>query len=155
MGRPRFSPYMFFGWWFRLQDPQVCKLVDFVCLLGECLYPLAHNPFPYKSMSRQAPFIVWLWVSVSVLVSCWWSLSEDNMHLPCMYILLGFFLPHSGWYTQVPSILATTNKPALIIADQVSLWDVGASFRYMPRRGIPWSWNRTIASFLRSCQIDF
>ena len=91
MGRPRFSPYMFFGWWFRLQDPQVCKLVDFVCLLGECLYPLAHNPFPYKSMSLQAPFIVWLWVPVSVLVSCWWSLSEDNMHLPCMYILLGFF----------------------------------------------------------------
>ena len=91
VGRPRFSPYMFFGCRFRLQDPQVCKLVDFVCLLGECLYPFAHNPFPYKSMSRQAPFIVSLWVSVSVLVSCWWSLSEDNMHLPCMYILLGFF----------------------------------------------------------------
>lgn len=44
------SARMFFGWWFRLQDPQGWKLVDFVCLLGECLYPLAHNPFPYKSM---------------------------------------------------------------------------------------------------------
>ena len=39
--------------------------------------------------------------------------------------------------------LAVTNKAAMNIVEQVSLWDVGASFGYMPRSGIGGSCGRT------------
>ena len=52
--------------------------------------------------------------------------------------------------------LAITNKAAMNIVEQVSLWCSGASFGYlMPRSGIVGSSGRSISNFLRNLQIDF
>jgi hypothetical protein len=51
--------------------------------------------------------------------------------------------------------LAITNKAAMNIGEQVSLWDGGTSFGHMPRSGIARSSGRSIPSFLRNSQIYF
>jgi hypothetical protein len=51
--------------------------------------------------------------------------------------------------------LAITNKAAMNIVEPVSLWYSGASFGYMPRKGIAGSLDRTILNILRHCQIGF
>ena len=52
-------------------------------------------------------------------------------------------------------LLAITNKAAMNIVDQVSLWHGGASFGYIPKSGIAGSSGRFISNFLRKLQIDF
>ena len=47
------------------------------------------------------------------------------------------------------------NKAVKNIDEQVSLWDGGASFGYMPRGGIAGSWYRSVPNFLRNCQVSF
>jgi hypothetical protein len=47
------------------------------------------------------------------------------------------------------------NKTSMNIAEQIPLWDVGASFVYIPRNDIAESGGRTIPNFLRNFQIDF
>jgi hypothetical protein len=67
-----------------------------------------------------------------------------------------FLYPFFNWQTfGCFQFLVITNKAAMNILDQVSLWNVGASFGYMPRSCIPASWGITILSFLRNCQINF
>ena len=51
--------------------------------------------------------------------------------------------------------LATTNKVAMNIVEQVSLWYSWVSFGYTPRRGIGESQCRTFSNFLRNYQIYF
>jgi hypothetical protein len=51
--------------------------------------------------------------------------------------------------------LAITNKAAMNIVDQVSLWHGGASFGYIPKSGVTGSSGRSISNFLRNLQIDF
>jgi GTP-binding protein EngB required for normal cell division len=41
------------------------------------------------------------------------------------------------------------------IVEQMSLWDIGTSYGYMPKKGIAGSWGRTIPSFLRNHQTCF
>jgi hypothetical protein len=50
-------------------------------------------------------------------------------------------------------LLANLNRDARNIAEQVSLWNVGASFGYMPRSGIGGSCGKTILSFLSNQQL--
>ena len=65
--RTRSSPYMFFGWWFRLGKPQGVRLVDSVGLPVECLpFRDLQSFFLFFHKSVQAPSAVWLWVSASV-----------------------------------------------------------------------------------------
>jgi hypothetical protein len=47
------------------------------------------------------------------------------------------------------------DKAARNIVAQVSFWDGGASFRYMPRSGIALSWGRTKQNSLGNSQTDF
>jgi hypothetical protein len=47
------------------------------------------------------------------------------------------------------------NKAAMNIVEQVSIWDGGSDFGYMPRSGIAGSSGITIPTFLRKCQIAF
>ena len=51
--------------------------------------------------------------------------------------------------------LAITNKAAMSIVEQVSLWYSGTSFGYVTRSGIAWPWGKTSPNFLRTFQIDF
>jgi hypothetical protein len=48
-----------------------------------------------------------------------------------------FFFIHSSveGYQGCFQFLAITNKAAMNIVEQVTLWDVGTSFGYMPRSG--------------------
>jgi len=52
-------------------------------------------------------------------------------------------------------LLAIINKAAMNIVEHVSLLFVGASFGYMPRRGIAGSSGITMYNFLRNLQTDF
>ena len=51
--------------------------------------------------------------------------------------------------------LPITNKVAMNMSEQVSLWHDGASFGYMSRSDMACSCGRTIPKFLRKHQIDF
>jgi hypothetical protein len=51
--------------------------------------------------------------------------------------------------------LAIKNKATLKIVEHVALWHGGASFEYIPKRGIAESSGRSISNFLRNLQIDF
>jgi hypothetical protein len=50
--------------------------------------------------------------------------------------------------------LDITNKPAMNIVKQVTLWVFREYFGYTPRSRIAGSWSRIILHFLRNCQID-
>ena len=52
-------------------------------------------------------------------------------------------------------LLAIINKAAMIIVEYVSLWEVGTSSGYMPRKGIDGSSSSTMYNFLRNPQTDF
>jgi len=52
-------------------------------------------------------------------------------------------------------LLAIINKAAMNIVEHVSLLYVGASFGYMPKRGIAGSSGSTMSNFLRNRQTDF
>jgi len=52
-------------------------------------------------------------------------------------------------------LLAIINKAAMNIVEHVCLLYVGASFGFMPRRGIAGSLGNAIPNFLRSLQTDF
>jgi hypothetical protein len=52
-------------------------------------------------------------------------------------------------------LLAITNKAAINIVEQLSLWYGGTSLGYILRSGIAGSSGRTISNFLRNLQIDF
>ena len=81
-GWPRSSPCMFFVWWFRLFEPQGCRLVDSVGLPVEFQYPLGPQSFLLAfHKSPQAPSTVWLWCLYLPESAAGWSFSEDNMLL--------------------------------------------------------------------------
>lgn len=52
-------------------------------------------------------------------------------------------------------LLAIINKAAMNIVEHVSLFYVGASFGYMPKRGIAGSSGSSMSNFLRILQTDF
>jgi len=52
-------------------------------------------------------------------------------------------------------LLAIINKAAMNIVEHVSLLYVGASFGYMPKRGIAGSSGSSMSNFLRKLQTDF
>jgi len=52
-------------------------------------------------------------------------------------------------------LLAIINKAAMNIVEHVSLLYVGASFGYMPKRGIAGSSGGSMSNFLRNLQSDF
>ena len=52
-------------------------------------------------------------------------------------------------------VLAIKNNAAMNIIEQMPLWYKWASFGYMPKSSIAWSWGRLIPNFLRNCHIDF
>jgi len=52
-------------------------------------------------------------------------------------------------------LLAIINKAAMNIVKHVSLFYVGASFGYMPKRGIAGSSGSAMSNFLRNLQTDF
>jgi hypothetical protein len=52
-------------------------------------------------------------------------------------------------------LLAIINKASMNIVEHVSLFPVGTSSGYMPRRGITGSSGSTMSNFLRNCQADF
>jgi len=52
-------------------------------------------------------------------------------------------------------LLAIINKAAMNIVEHVSLFYVGASFGYMPKRGIAGSSGSSMSNFLRKLQTDF
>jgi hypothetical protein len=69
-GRPRPSLCVLFGWWFWLWERQRSRLVnsfgfpvEFFSCFGSFLLFFHKSPQPSS--------IVWLWVSVSVWLSCW------------------------------------------------------------------------------------
>ena len=64
----------------------------------------------------------------SFLIAEWYSILQMN-HI---YFIFTSVERHLGCF----QFLAATNKAAMNIVEQVSLWDVGASFGYMPRSGI-------------------
>jgi hypothetical protein len=51
-------------------------------------------------------------------------------------------------------LLAIINKAAMKIVEHVSFLSLGASSRYMPRRGIAGSSGSTMSNFLRNRQTD-
>jgi hypothetical protein len=66
------GPARVFVWSSRLWEPQGSRLVDFVGLPMAFLYPSDLQSFLlFFHKSPQAPSTLWLWVSVSVCVSCW------------------------------------------------------------------------------------
>ena len=58
-------------------------------------------------------------------------------------------------YLHFFQFLLIPNKPAVNIVVQVSFWDIGIFWGYMPRSAIAGSQGRTIPSFLRNNQINF
>jgi hypothetical protein len=58
---------------------------------------------------------------------------------------------HLGYF----QFLTITNKAAMNRVKQVSLWDGGASFAYIPRSGTAGIWGGSIPNFLRNNQIEF
>ena len=52
-------------------------------------------------------------------------------------------------------LLAIINNAAMNIVEHVSLFSVGTSSEYMPRRGIAGSSSSTMSKFLRNYQTDF
>jgi len=50
---------------------------------------------------------------------------------------------------------AIINKAAMNIVEYVSLLYVGASFGYMPKRGIAWTSRSSLSNFLKNLQTDF
>ncbi|EDL11227.1 mCG133245, isoform CRA_a [Mus musculus] len=52
-------------------------------------------------------------------------------------------------------LLDIINKAAMNIVEHMSLLYVGASFGYMPSKGIALSSGRSISNFLRNLQLDF
>jgi len=52
-------------------------------------------------------------------------------------------------------LLAIINKAAKHIVEHVSFLYVGASFGYMPKRGIAGSLGSSMSNFLRNLQTDF
>ena len=52
-------------------------------------------------------------------------------------------------------LLAIINKAAINMVEHVSLLDVGAYFRYLPRSGIAGSSGSTMSNFQRNLQTDF
>jgi len=68
-----------------------------------------------------------------------------------------FFLIHSSVEGHLGSfqLLAIINKAAMNIVGHESLLYVGASFGYMPRRGIAGSSGSGMSNFLRNLQPDF
>ena len=69
-------------------------------------------------------------------------------HIICIH-------PSTAGHLGCFQVLAITNKATMNIVEHVLLWHGGASFGYMPKSGIAASSGRSIASFLRNCQIDF
>jgi hypothetical protein len=67
------------------------------------------------------------------------------------------FFIHSSVEEQLGcfQFLAIMNKAVTNIVEQVSLWDAGASFWYIPRSDRAGSSSKTIPSFLRSHHVDF
>jgi hypothetical protein len=69
-------------------------------------------------------------------------------HIFCIH---SYIVGHLGYF----QLLAITNKVAMNIVEHVLLWQGGASFEYMPKRGIARPSDRSISNFLRNLQIDF
>lgn len=74
-----------------------------------------------------------------------WVVNENESH--SLY-------PFFSWGILCFQCLAITNKAALNIVEQVSLWDGTASFGHTARNGTAGPWALTISSFLRNCQIN-
>ena len=91
---------MFFGWWFRLSEPQGSMLVDSSC--GIAISFRAHNPSSHSSI--RVPKLHPLFVCGSLYLckpAAGWSLSESKMILSASimedhYKCLGLVLVH-GW----------------------------------------------------------
>jgi hypothetical protein len=73
--------------------------------------------------------------------------------IPLYYISI--IHPSAEGHLSCFEFLAIIDKAAMNIVEQVSLWDVGASFEYMPRSGIVGSSSRTSPNFLRNHHIHF
>jgi hypothetical protein len=72
--------------------------------------------------------------------------SLDELHF--LYLLF-------NWGTTKLFPVTIMNNAAMNIVKQVTLWEVGESFVYMPRSCIAEYWSRNIPRFLRKCQIYF
>jgi hypothetical protein len=126
-GRPRSSLCMFFAWWLRLWEPQESRLVDSwysYLLQGLQSFLLLFHKSP------QAPLTVWLWMSVSVWVSCWVEPLRGQHATVCnnkrvSLIVLGTGAcpwdgtqvgPVIGWPNQlvVPSVSVPSVMPAFL-----------------------------------------
>jgi hypothetical protein len=91
----------------------------------------------------------WHWVTSLKM------LHKSTIHFWIVFHYIFFIHSSAEEYLGCFQFLVITNKAAMNIVKQVSMWDAGANFGYMPMSGIAGSWGRTIPSLLRKHKIDF